>query len=326
MTLSNDMTNANFPVDGEGRTYHVGLKCGEVAHRVITVGDPERAGKFAKLLDQEDADLFAHLSHRGFYTITGTYKGVPVSIVAIGMGMSMMDFFVREVRAVVQGPMAMIRLGSCGSTSSAKVGDIIVPTEAIAVTRNFDFFTHAKGDSPYLVSEPVAADPKMTQLLTKELVQLFGDKKVSTGLNATCDSFYSSQGRFDQNFLDANQQVVDHLRQIYPQFASLEMETFMLYHLAATSLGPQAQQLAASLSSATNNDSQSDESPPAATPAPEVVALTANHDTSIRAAAAMMVFADRNRNQFIDKQLVNQLETSVGHAILETLIQTPLDV
>ncbi|RKP39847.1 hypothetical protein BJ085DRAFT_40990, partial [Dimargaris cristalligena] len=133
MTLSNDMTNANFPVDGEGRTYHVGLKCGEVsliktsgaravdvsnmwltgsrgflntsmhvmreylrsltsllvqfilAHRVITVGDPERAGKFAKLLDQEDADLFAHLSHRGFYTITGTYKGVPVSIVAIGM-------------------------------------------------------------------------------------------------------------------------------------------------------------------------------------------------------------------------------------------------
>ena len=27
-----------------------------------------------------------HASHRGFLTITGTYKGVPISIISIGMG------------------------------------------------------------------------------------------------------------------------------------------------------------------------------------------------------------------------------------------------
>ena len=33
--------------------------------------------------------------------LTGTYKGVPVSIVSIGMGAPNMDFFVREGREVL---------------------------------------------------------------------------------------------------------------------------------------------------------------------------------------------------------------------------------
>jgi hypothetical protein len=35
--------DANFPLDGEGRTYHVGVKAGEVASRVVSVGDPRSA-------------------------------------------------------------------------------------------------------------------------------------------------------------------------------------------------------------------------------------------------------------------------------------------
>lgn len=48
-------------------------------------------------------------STRGFVTHTGTFRGVPVSIIATGMGYPMMDFVVRETRAVVNGPMAMLR-------------------------------------------------------------------------------------------------------------------------------------------------------------------------------------------------------------------------
>ena len=48
-------------------------------------------------------------SERGFLTITGRYKDVPISIVSIGMGYPNMDFFVREARESLIGNMVIIR-------------------------------------------------------------------------------------------------------------------------------------------------------------------------------------------------------------------------
>jgi uridine phosphorylase len=94
------LTNANFPVDGEGHTYHVGVKRGEVANRIITVGDPERAigmaayldggeviqqGSYKQYLNYKDDNLFIFTSPRLFTTVTGRYRGTPLSIIAIGM-------------------------------------------------------------------------------------------------------------------------------------------------------------------------------------------------------------------------------------------------
>ncbi|KAG0302157.1 hypothetical protein BGZ98_007734, partial [Dissophora globulifera] len=183
------MSNANFPMDSEGRTYHVGVKRGELANRVLTVGDPARAIVLSRSLDGVDlentppktvpSNLFSYASHRGFLTITGRYKGVPVSIVAIGMGVSMMDFFVRECRAVVDGPMIIIRLGSCGSVSEAAVGDISVPSGAYLVQRNVDYFATledatATSGKPYHLSKVFEADHEITQTLVKNMSSKLG--------------------------------------------------------------------------------------------------------------------------------------------------------
>lgn len=90
----------------------------------MTAGDPARVRRFAAFLDQTPKP-FELVSARGFVTITGRYKGVPVSLCAIGMGVSSLsvrrrrlmrsvgypncDFLVRETRAVVEGDMAFIR-------------------------------------------------------------------------------------------------------------------------------------------------------------------------------------------------------------------------
>ena len=100
--------NANFPMDSDNRTYHVGTRPGETANLIVTVGDPHRADILASYLDKEPVPIRIS-SKRGFLTITGSFQGTRVSIVAIGMGTAMMDFFVREVRAVVSGPMKIIR-------------------------------------------------------------------------------------------------------------------------------------------------------------------------------------------------------------------------
>lgn len=75
----------------------------------ITVGSPSRASGIATHLDAVPKP-FVLTSERGFTTITGRFRGVPVSIVSIGMGYPNMDFFVREVRECISGDMYIVRL------------------------------------------------------------------------------------------------------------------------------------------------------------------------------------------------------------------------
>ncbi|KAJ3107719.1 hypothetical protein HDU97_003389 [Phlyctochytrium planicorne] len=296
--MSKAFTNANFPLDDEGRTYHVGTKVGETANRVLTVGDPSRADLIAKLLDPTPAHTRVH-SKRGFLTITGAYKGVPVSIVAIGMGVSMMDFFVREVRAVVRGPMAIVRFGSCGSiTPRGIVGQIAVSTDgSIMVSRNYDYFTgkNAKKGSPYLFSEPVNPDEDLSKLLVTKMESSVGPENVIPGLNSTADSFYSSQGRIDPNFDDANQNLIESIIAVHPNGATLEMEAFTLLHLA---------QCATDAALASDDAEKKKE--------------------VVKAASSMMIFADRTSGRFIDPETVKKMEKLGGEACLEALIACEL--
>lgn len=68
------LTNANFPMDAEGRTYHVNTKSGQVANRIIVVGDHVRARRIAAHFDGGKI-LFEQTSQRNFTTLTGVYKG-----------------------------------------------------------------------------------------------------------------------------------------------------------------------------------------------------------------------------------------------------------
>ncbi|KAF9963502.1 hypothetical protein BGZ65_002842 [Modicella reniformis] len=314
------MSNANFPVDAEGRTYHVGVKRGELANRILTVGDPARAIVLSRFLDGVDLEntppktvpgnLFSFASHRGFLTITGRFKGVPVSIVAIGMGVSMMDFFVRECRAVVDGPMVIIRFGSCGSLSDAAVGDVCVPSGAYIVQRNYNYFAEEKEENmkSYHFSRVVEADPEITQTLIKNMSSKLGPNHIWSGINATADSFYSSQGRQDLNFTDDNFELFEELVQHEPNTMTLEMETFALYHLAKSSTG--APLLATTLNHNSNGNGNGNGN---------------RKMNSIRAGACMMVFAQRKTNDFITKTDVARIELA-GQAVFESLVEVSLAV
>lgn len=56
------------------------------------------------------------------------------------MGIPNMDFTVRELRYVAEGPMAVVRVGTCGSPAETKVGEITVPTKFHTVLRLPDGF------------------------------------------------------------------------------------------------------------------------------------------------------------------------------------------
>lgn len=112
-----------------------------------------------------------------------------------------MDFFVREVRTVVDGPMAIIRFGTCGGLcpDNAKDGTIVVASKgSILVTRNYNYFASsgdakATGETSYIFHEKAPADSEMSANLQRELTESCGAERVRAGLNVTADSFYSSQ-------------------------------------------------------------------------------------------------------------------------------------
>ncbi|GAX77180.1 hypothetical protein CEUSTIGMA_g4626.t1 [Chlamydomonas eustigma] len=282
-------SNANFPTTPEGRTYHLGTKGGEVANRILSVGATQRAELLSKLLDPppNGGQLFRYLSSRGFLTVTGEYQGTPISIVSTQMGMPNMDFVVRECRAVVEGPMAVVRLGTCGALQPpASLGQLIIAHSSINIRRNPDAWSDLSTASmlpAYMFTLPVQADPHIVRLLAEEASSTMGASNVISGLNATADSFYSSQGRVGGNFDDRNEGLIEEMCEKYPDMVSLEMETFHLLDMARCSGG------------------------------------------RVRAAGMCLALADRKSNEMLEYARLEQLEVEAGLAALRALIKTDLD-
>ncbi|KAI0638742.1 purine and uridine phosphorylase [Trametes polyzona] len=332
--MKNRIVDANFPRTLDQRVYHLGLRAGEVANRILTLGAPSRAHGIASYLDSTPTP-FTLTSERGFTTITGRYKGVPVSIVSIGMGHPNADFFVREVRECLNGDMVVVRLGSCGGLIDVPVGTVVVPKASIAVTRNYDFdFVNGgqPGELPYRTSKPVFADSivhdAVVDALKKTRPEGVTTPIVDHTLNASADSFYSSQGR-QTSFPDHNADLIDRLMSEHKDLATFEMETFHILHLAscwrvaAKDLQTPAPPL--------DRDATAPSIYPAHAPStqadiPDVAATSAGGHAPlrppprIRAAAAQMVFASRTSQDFISPEDVARIEAWTGRAVLDALI------
>lgn len=104
-------------------TAHIEANIGDFAKTVLMPGDPLRA-KFIAENFLEDARLVNNV--RGVQGYTGTYKGVPVSVMASGMGMPSMGIYSYELYNFF-GVENIIRVGSAGAYSKrAKIKDIII--------------------------------------------------------------------------------------------------------------------------------------------------------------------------------------------------------
>eukprot|EP00764_Aduncisulcus_paluster_P010560 gnl/Carplike_NY0171/3718_a5021_423.p1 GENE.gnl/Carplike_NY0171/3718_a5021_423~~gnl/Carplike_NY0171/3718_a5021_423.p1 ORF type:complete len:304 (+),score=82.50 gnl/Carplike_NY0171/3718_a5021_423:51-914(+) len=235
------MKDANFPKDDQGRVYHLGIGPGMVANRIIFVGDTHRAKLLADTIDGFET-ISDFTPPRQFRIITGNYKGVKISIVGTLMGYPNTDFCVREIRAVTEGPLAIIRMGTCGTPHDlVETGDVVVGRETVGIVRNPDYFRMTDKEReeaaarPYTITRSLKASPEILELLEGKTAAIMKGYKGSTlhfGVNASADSFYSAQGRLDSAFDDKNEVIIDELMERYPETKALEMESFTLFDLA----------------------------------------------------------------------------------------------
>ena len=104
-------------------TPHINATPEDFAKTVLMPGDPLRA-KFIAENFLENARLINNV--RGIQGYTGTYKGVPVSVMASGMGMPSIGIYSHELFSVF-GVENIIRVGSAGGMQKdIKVRDIVL--------------------------------------------------------------------------------------------------------------------------------------------------------------------------------------------------------
>ena len=120
-------------------TPHNNAKLGDFAKTVLMPGDPLRAKYIAEKF-LKDAKLVNNV--RGVQGHTGTWKGVPVSVMASGMGMPSIGIYSWELFNSY-GVENIIRVGSAGSLQdNINVMDIVFAQGACTnsnYTKQFDF-------------------------------------------------------------------------------------------------------------------------------------------------------------------------------------------
>jgi uridine phosphorylase len=208
-----------IPKNARGRFYHIDCVPGELAPYILTCGDPFRAQRIARLLTRVEM----RRKNREFLTYTGSYKNIPVSVMATGIGAAASAIAVVEAANCV-APVTFIRLGTCGALQGyIQPGDLVI-TES-AWCREDTSKCYIPGETiPRAAPEIVAALGQAAEALKV---------RYHVGLTCTTADFYAGQGRTAPGFPAPDPEFLEALSQ--RGVLNLEMEMSVYLALAAVS-------------------------------------------------------------------------------------------
>lgn len=200
-------------INEDGSAFHLHLRPGQLADRVILVGDPNRVTMIGMYLDERELEV----QSREFHTITGYYQGKRVSIVSHGIGCDNIDIVLTELDALANidfqsrtvrpefHQLSLVRIGTSGSLQAdIPVGSYVVAQKSIgldgviyfydgnervrdleleeALLRQLDW--RIEGVRPYVVS---ADHSLVEQIASNDFVR---------GMTIAANGFYGPQGRY----------------------------------------------------------------------------------------------------------------------------------
>ncbi|AIF70075.1 uridine phosphorylase [Palaeococcus pacificus DY20341] len=209
--------SADRPQTEEGYQYHIACRPGDVSRYVLLPGDPERVPKISSLWDEAKEIAY----HREYRTHTGTYKGVPISVVSTGIGAPSTAIAIEELAAI--GADTFIRVGSTGAIQPGmEIGDLIIAKAAVRLEGTSKQYVR--------VEYPASADYEVTLALIEAAESL--GLRYHVGIAASTDSFYIGQARpgLKGYFPSFAKHLIDDLRQA--NVTNFEMEAATLYTLA----------------------------------------------------------------------------------------------
>lgn len=237
-------------INPDGTIYHLNLKPEDIAHDIITVGDPDRVEKVSKHFDRIDIKV----AKREFITVTGWIGTKRLTVISTGIGTDNIDIVITELDALVNidfetrtkkpthTTLRFYRIGTSGSLdASLDVNMVLISSMAIGLDGLMHFYNHKytkeEDTLNHMAIQALSKLPNIipyTTTASPELVKKFAPlgKK---GITITASGFYGPQGRAviappkSATFLDdlATLKVND------IRVTNFEMETAGLYGMSA---------------------------------------------------------------------------------------------
>ncbi|MDO4812098.1 MAG: purine-nucleoside phosphorylase [Eubacteriales bacterium] len=167
-------------------TPHNSAKKGDFAKTVLMPGDPLRA-KFIAETFLDDPKLVNNV--RGVQGYTGTYKGVPVSVMASGMGIPSIGIYSYELFTQYDVD-NIIRIGSAGAMrADMELGSVVA---AMGACTNSDFASQYELGGTFA---PIC-DYELLSAAVESAKEL--GVKMPVGNIFSSDTFYDAAGRNDR--------------------------------------------------------------------------------------------------------------------------------
>ncbi|MFI2742583.1 nucleoside phosphorylase [Zhouia sp. PK063] len=234
----------------DGSIYHLNLLPNEIAHTIITVGDPDRVPRISQYFDVIEVKK----QKREFVTHTGTYKGKRISVISTGIGTDNIDIVFNELDALVNidfssrtikeklTQLNIIRIGTSGAIQKN------IPVNAVLISEyamGFDSLLHFYKSDHVQESDIQEAFLKTTNwdknkskpyivAANTDLLNLFSSTNTLKGLTATNVGFYGPQSRelrLEISDKDLNSKLADFSYKGI-KITNLEMETAGIYGLS----------------------------------------------------------------------------------------------
>ena len=241
-------------VNADGSIYHLHLRPGDVAEKIILVGDPGRVVRVSRHFDQID-----HKSHnREFITHTGTCGGKRISVMSTGIGtdnieialieldaLFNIDLQTREIRRESTS-LELVRIGTSGGIQAdIPVGTLLAAGTGVGFDNLMNYYTLHQNEEELAITSAMQRQcalghqPYLARPSQKLLERIAHDMHI--GNTATTPGFYAPQGRLVRTGV-RNPTILKTLQEFdYYGFrlSNFEMETSAIYALS-TLLGHQA--------------------------------------------------------------------------------------
>ncbi|MDI6852804.1 MAG: nucleoside phosphorylase [Deltaproteobacteria bacterium] len=201
------------PVNEQGRFYHLDCGPGDIAPYILTCGDPARARRLARHFETVEI----RRRNREFVTITGRYRGIPITALATGIGPDNTAIAVIEASQAVSAA-TFIRLGTTGALQEhIALGDLIITEQAVRDENTTHYY--APPDFQAL------AHPAVLDALKKAAKEL--GVPYHLGVTCTTSDFYAGQGRTAPGFTCRDPGKVERLRAAGVLNFEMEMSAYL---------------------------------------------------------------------------------------------------
>ena len=270
------------------KLYHLGIKKSDLAENIFIVGDPARAIRVSQEFDQIDCEI----SNREYLTFTGSYRGIPVSVIGTGIGTDNVEIALVEAYIAHEfdlksaeklqncSPLTIIRLGTSGGVQpDVTPGSLAISSYALGLDSTGIYYEQSAEDKIVKKIETEASKilnsaidkksrfkgkitpyaSKASSKVAHALMNQAGAYGVEfeTGITVSSPGFYGPSSRYIEGLNNTLSDIKGSLSSLNIdglKVHNMEMESSLFFHLCSQ-LGYRAGTICTVISGPNDSDS-----------------------------------------------------------------------